>query len=466
MTILFCKSVEEGQLPELWKLGHITPIHKKGSRRSPGNYRPVSLTSVIAKLLESIIRDAIVEHMLINNLFADNQHGFVPGRSCMSQLLVVMEEWTKILQHGEQIDVLYLDFKKAFDSVPHQRLLSKLEGYGIQGNLLKWINCFLTGRKQRVVIEGEVSEWSEVKSGIPQGSVLGPILFVIFINDLPEAVRSTCRIFADDTKVYRNVTSAEGPVSLQTDLDSLVEWSDLWQLPFNSDKCHSMHLGYNNPNHVYHMGDKQLDQSNHEKDLGVLIDNQLKFHVHTTTACNKANQILAIARRSFEFLDEVTVPLLYSAMVRPHLEYGNTIWGPHYKLDQLAVEKVQRRATKLVPGLHDVPYCERLQRLSLPSLHYRRRRGDMIQVYKIKAGVVRLDQSIFFQDPPSSLTRGHKWKIFKNHAQKDVRRHTFSCRVVDDWNALPASVIDAKTVNEFKACIDRHWRNERYVIPH
>jgi len=465
LTILFRKSLDTGQLPGDWKLGHISPIHKKGNRRTPGNYRPVSLTSVIGKVLESLIRGVLVEHMLSNHLFTDEQHGFVPGRSCMTQLLLVMEEWVDILEEGYPMDVIYLDFRKAFDSVPHQRLLNKLQAYGIKGKLLAWIRNFLTGRRQRVVYDGEKSEWSDVMSGIPQGSVLGPVLFVIFINDLPSVVKSAMKVFADDTKVYNCVKEDKGVEELQADIESMARWGDKWQLPFNTGKCKSLHLGRTNSRHVYTLNGNDLEQVHQEKDLGVVIDDRLKFHTHTTGAVNKANQILAVIKKSFMHLDSVTVPLLYKSIVRPHLEYGNLIWGPHYKLDQLAVERVQRRATKLVPELKERPYEERLRRLHIPSLYYRRRRGDMIQMFKIMTGIERIDPVLLFKRPPSRSTRGHRYKVFKPHAQKMIRRHCLSVRALDDWHSLPDSIFDVKSVDEFKAKLDKHWMREQYALP-
>ena len=465
LAILFRKSLDESVLPDGWKTGHITPIHKKGSHRLAGNYRPVSLTAVLAKILESLVRDAIVDHMTQNALFADEQHGFVPGRSCMTQLLLVMEDWTLRLENNSPFDVAYLDFKKAFDSVPHLRLINKLKSHGIEGKVLHWIQNFLSNRKQRVVVGKEKSDWADVVSGIPQGSVLGPILFVIYINDLPSVISSTAKLFADDTKVYSEIKTEADRAILQSDLQALEDWSTKWQLPFNADKCKIMHIGNNNPGYGYTMGGHPLDTISKEKDLGVHIDNQLKFHDHTATAVSKANQILAVIRSSFENLDDDMLPRLYKTLVRPHLEYGNLIWGPHYRLDQQAVERVQRRATKLVPNLKDRPYIERLQALKLPSLLHRRRRGDMIQVYKIVNNKERIETSELFSLNTSTATRGHNWKLFKPVAQKDARIHTFSVRVINNWNNLPETVVNADSVNTFKNRLDAHWMDEQYTLP-
>ena len=293
------------------------------------------------------------------------------------------------------------DFSKAFDSVAHGRLLRKLDNVGIRGDLLKWVKSFLSGRTQCVNVEGVTSEWKDVISGIPQGSVLGPLLFVIFINDLPyEAKYNVCKLFADDCKIYGGVNTTSQN-KLQLDLNNLERWSNQWQLPFT--KCKVMHFGYKNPKQVYHLNGHALEETDHEKDLGVIIDSNLKFHTHTAAASRKANQILEIIKKSYTTRDNFTIPLLYKAMVRPHLEYGNTIWGPYYQSDIKMVESIQRRATKLVSGLKDKSYEERLKELKLPSLVYRRRRGDLIQMFKIMHGLVRMNVS----------TRGHSKRVFK-----------------------------------------------------
>ena len=229
-----------------------------------------------------------------------------------------------------------------------------------------------------------MSTWSTISSGIPQGSVLGPTFFVVFINDIPDSINSTVNIFADDTKLFRSVTSDEEHVVLQSDLDMLADWSETWQLKFNASKCKVLHIGQHDTNYEYYLGNSKLENTTMEKDLGVIMDGELKFHNHVAQAAKKASGVLAQIRRTMACHNETTITLLYKGIVRPLLEYANVIWHPRYKMDMEAIETVQRRATKLVPELRNVDYSQRLKILKLPSMQYRLRRGDMIQVYKIK----------------------------------------------------------------------------------
>lgn len=469
LEIIFRKSIESGQLPTQWKEAQVTPIFKKGDRSVPGNYRPVSLTSVICKVMESIIREALMGHMKSNELFCDEQHGFVPGRSCMTQLLVCLDEWTEALDKGDPLDTIYLDFRKAFDTVPHKRLSNKIKSYGIGGKISTWIADYLRGRTQRVSVNGSTSNWSDVTSGIPQGSVLGPILFVIFINDLPDAVDSVTRIFADDTKMYGRVVTEDDRECIQRDIERLSEWSEEWQLKFNTSKCSVMHLGQNNPKHTYTMKnnagqDERLEVTDLEKDLGLHVDNKLTFHQHTSTTVGKANRILGIIKRTFTTRDNEVIKRLYTTMVRPILEYGNAPRIHQYAGDTDRMERVQRRATKLCTEVKDLTYEERLKRLRLPSLYYRRQRGDMIQVYKIVTGKVKLDQDKLL--PPSNVgrTRGHNQKLMKRRSRLNLRKYSFGYRVVDDWNSLPDWVVGAVDLNDFKTKLDKCWHHRLYKI--
>ena len=465
LTTLFRQSLSSGHLPEEWRLGTVVPIYKKGCKSLPENYRPISLTSIVCKLLESIVRDQLMDFLVETRQISKNQHGFRPRRSCSTQLLEVIEDWTRLLEDGQPIDTVYLDFKKAFDSVPHHRLLKKLQAYGVAGNLLRWIEAFLSGRKQQVVVSGCHSRWSPVTSGVPQGSVLGPLLFLTYINDIPDTVTSSIKIFADDTKVYRSVSNPSHIQELQLDIDSVVQWSDTWQLPFNEAKCRCMHIGPGNQQHTYMLRGNVLQSTINEKDLGVVIDPDLKFRKQAASAASKATQVLAVIRRSFAHLNEQTLTLLYKALVRPHLEYGNLIWGPFNRSDQKLIERVQRRATKLVSGIQNLPYPQRLQRLRLPSLYYRRRRGDMLAMYQLLHEGVDLDPTDFVARSSMATTRGHHLKLAKPQAVSRVRRNALSIRALNDWNALPSHVVLADTLTRFKSQLDQHWRSIHYYVP-
>ena len=461
---LYCESLQAAELPLDWKSSEIVPIFKKGSKQSPSNYRPVSLTAIPCKVLESIVRDHIMEHMVTTRQLHNAQHGFRPKRSCATQLLATLDDWTRAIERGQSVDAIYLDFSKAFDTVPHQRLLLKLKAHGAGERLLRWIESFLVGRRQRVVLNGARSSWTCVRSGVPQGSVLGPLLFVIYVNDLPEAVQSNIQMFADDTKIYRPLSSPSDAEQLQADLNAAIDWSSKWQLHFNAEKCRVMHIGRAGGSQTYSMGDSKLEQTTVERDLGIQVDRELKFRAHAASAVTKASQVLAVIRRSFELLDVETLPVLFKTLVRPHLEYCNTVWGPFNRADQQRVERIQRRATKMIPAIRDLPYAERLRILGLPSLYYRRRRGDMIAVYQLLHGGVDLDPELFITPAATGPTRGHPWKLMKLRAETRTRRFAFGVRIVSDWNALPGSVVASRTLNAFKAKLDAHWSHLQYTI--
>lgn len=226
--------------------------------------------------MESLISDQIRSYMEFNNFFNPCQHGFRQHRSCVTQLLEVLNDLTNMIENSTPLDIIYLDFSKAFDTVPHTRLLNKLKAYGIDGKILDWIKNFLTNRQQRVKVNSSYSDYSAVTSGIPQGSILGPLLFIIYINDLPECINSSCKIFADDTKLYNNASNQS---IIQNDLLNLLEWSRLWPLSFNVNKCCVLHMGNKNDNHEYYMdkdSQTKLKVTELEKDVGVHFSTDLK----------------------------------------------------------------------------------------------------------------------------------------------------------------------------------------------
>ena len=453
LYLLYRKSLDEGELPLDWKEANVTPIHKKGSKTVPGNYRAVSLTSIPCKILEDLVREEIQRHLEKNNLMNQNQHGFVQGKSCFTNLLETLEDITASIDEGSEIDMIYLDFSKAFVSVPYRRLLKKLEAHGIKGKILSWIKDFLIGRKQQVVVNGIKSKKSDVISGVPQGSVLGPSLFVLYITDIDIGIRSNIQKFADDTKIYRQIDS-EGDIKiLQEDLIKLEEWSKKWLLKFNVDKCKTTHFGHANPEFSYELNGKKLDRSSEENDfIVVIVCDTLHPSVQCAKAANRAMSALGVVKKCFKHLDEESLPVLYKAYIRPHMETCVQAWSPYYKRDIEVLEKIQRRTTKLVPSLKQLPYEERLSRLNLMPLEERRLRGDLIETYKILKGIDKVNQAKFFKLTQEHRTRGHELKIFKPRLKKGLllRKNFFSVRVVNAWNSLPRFVIESNTLNQFK----------------
>ena len=465
LTTVFQASLKQGRVPKDWTRANVTPIYKKGSRSDPLNYRPISLTSVACKTLERLIRTRLISHLEESGLLSIHQHGFRSGMSCLTQLLEYLCELENAMDDGDSVDSVYLDCAKAFDSVPHDHLLAKLWAAGIEGPLAHWIRSFLTNREQRVCIKGTRSSWRKVRSGVPQGSVLGPTLFLTYINDLLDGLQSGGKLFADDAKIFRRIKCPEDRQRLQADLDKLQEWSNRWLLKFNEKKCTVLNIGKRNPKYTYRMGGAQLAHSEQEKDLGVLITTDLKPAMQVARAAAAANSMLGRIKSTLTCLSEETLLPLYKALVRPRMEFAIQAWSPYLKKDIMKLEKVQRRATKLVPSLSHLPYEERLQRLGLTTLEKRRTRGDMIQTFKILKGFDRIktDCAFLALDHGQQGTRGHSMKLIKPRHRTQKRNEFFPSRVVDKWNCLPETVIQSENVNQFKRRFDKYMltNNER-----
>jgi len=459
LGFIFSKSLQEGKVPLEWKYAIVKPLFKKGDKRVVSNYRPVSLTSIVCKTLERIIRDNITEYLERNNLLSREQHGFRAGRSCASQLLEILELWTRFLDEGKVFDTVYLDFAKAFDKVPYERLKLKLHSYGIDGSLSEWLSDFLASRTQSVVINSICSDKINVTSGIPQGSVLSPLLFVIYINDLPDVVQSHIKIFADDTKIFRSIESSTDHIYMQEDLSLLSNWAKKWQLPFNVSKCNLIHYGGKNPLFDYNLNGEIIPCGTFEKDLGVTFDNSLKFTLHIRNMVAKANSRVGILKRNFSNLSADIFLPLYKSLVRPILEYCCIIWFPLLKTDAIEIEKVQRRATKLVPEISHLGYSGRLRFLRLDSLAFRRKRNDMLQVFKIIHKMDNLAMSDFFELSNVSHTRGHRFKLKKPRVNSRIRANSFAIRVINDWNDLKSETVTSTSLNSFKSALEDEWKN-------
>ena len=474
ITIIYMKSIEESVVPSQWKDAEITPIFKKAERHLPQNYRPVSLTSVICKMLEKLVVEDIVNHVKMNHLNCKQQHGFTTCKCTSTNLLEVLNVITEAQMHGIPVDILFLDYQKAFDTVPHQRLLKQIESFGISDKALKWIQSFLNNRRQRVRVNNETSEWKPVLSGIPQGSILGPILFTLYVNDIPDKLKSIIAMYADDTKLLSTITSDNPKNDLSVDLETLEEWANMFQMKFHPDKCHVMHIGANNPRVDYTMSKENtrhtLEKVSVEKDLGILIDDKLKFSDHINTKVNKANQILGCLKHTFKHITKDILKLLYTSLIRPHLEYGSCVWNPHLKKDQDAIERIQRRATKLVPELRNLSYSERLKALNLPTLKFRRERADLIETYNILTGKHEINKHCrcshcpnkeMFQQSLATNTRGHSMKL-QSQKVSGIRYHFLADRVVNNWNKLPEAAVSQPTLQKFKTEIHKQWSDTDY----
>ena len=346
---------------------------------------------------------------------------------------------------------MLLDFAKAFNKVPHKRLIKKLRGHGIDGRLLDWISNWLNGRKQRVCLRGAGSSWSRVTSGVPQGSVLGPVLFLVFINDLDAGISSSILKFADDTKLFSEVNSVADAERLQQDLNKLQEWAKTWQMQFNASKCKVIHFGGKNPTSIYTMNGHTLEETSIERDLGIQISSNLKASQHCLQAYSNANRMLGLMKRTFVERSPGILTRVYKSIVRPHLEYSISAWNPHYRKDKDLLEKVQHRFTRLFPGYARMPYEERLKRLELWTLEERRNRNDLVEVYKILNNLTSSPAlRAMFRFSEEGRTRGHHMKLMKNRCNLEIRRHFFSERVINRWNSLPLNVVASGSLNVFK----------------
>ena len=296
------------------------------------------------------------------------------------------------------MDSIFLDFAKAFDKVPKERLLAKLAAHGIGGQVLPWVRSWLTARSQRVVLNGEASELAAVESGVPQGSVLGPILFDIFINDidLMAALIDILRKFDDDTKLGKIIMTVEDSAVLQNCLDMLVAWADKWGMKFNTGKCKVMHVGNSNQEIQYTMGGTVLESTEAERDIGVLVSSSMKPTKQCQKAAQTASSVLGEITRAFHYRDRKTFVKLYKQYVRPHLEFAVTAWSPWTEADKECLEKVQMKAVKMISGMASHDYKDRLAELGMETLEERRHRMDMAQVYKIVTGKDKVKSDTWF----------------------------------------------------------------------
>ncbi|MCG8047725.1 MAG: reverse transcriptase family protein, partial [Candidatus Thiodiazotropha endolucinida] len=454
LTLIFQQSLTEGRVPDDWRHANVTAIFKKGSRQDPANYRPVSLTSLCCKLLEHVVVSNTNRHLKEHSILHDCQHGFRSKRSCETQLLSLTHELSSALDKRVQTDMTVLDFSKAFDRVPHQRLLSKLDHYGIRGPTHHWIASFLGGRTQQVLVEGEASERVPVVSGVPQGSVLGPLLFLLFINDLPNNLNSTVRLFADDCVVYRQIHSEEDHHLLQQDLQTLTEWETKWGMDFHPQKCSVLKVTRaRSPSvHNYTLKGTTLAEESCTKYLGILLQSNLGWASHINQKVKKANSMLGFLKRNLRKASEDTKKNAYFALVRSTLDYCCTVWSPHQKNQIRQVEMVQRRAARFVTNRYrnTSSVSDMLSHLQWDSLEERRQKQQLVMFYKIINNLVDIDQALYLQASSSRTRASHDLRFAVHGTSTDCHKFSFFPRTIPVWNRLPASAAEAPSLAYFK----------------
>ena len=411
--------------------------------------------------MERLIKKAVQAHLESRDAISPAQHGFRKHRSCISNLLTAKESWGALIESSKSIDVIFVDFSKAFDKVPHQRLLWKLNEMGITGKVQTWIADFLRERTMRVQVNDCISKEFLAVSGVPQGSVLGPGLFKIYINDLPETVQTDCLLYANDVNLWAAVNSTEDADRLQMSLDQVTCWTENWLLPVNTEKCAVLSIGPSQSPGAYHIGGYLLRNTYQEKDLGVVVTADLKTMSDTVRKAAAASRALHRVRRAFYQLTPEIFRRLFTSLVRPILEYGLPAAYPMTAGEVDLLERVQRRGSKWVTGLRGLEYDERLRALQLFPMSYRRLRGDLIYTRRILKNELGNDLKSFFQLNEDDSRRGHTWKLFKPRRSRCPTIACLSTRVINHWNGLPSDIIEVTSEACFKKLIDEHFEKRR-----
>ena len=437
LTRLMEITINNGAIPVDWKRAIVVPVYKGGDRSFVQNYRPVSLTSVVCKQMEHVIASYIRQVWENCHWLYEGQHGFRPGYSCESQLITVCQDLAESLDESSRLDAVIIDFSKAFDRVPHDRLLMKLADSGVDPRVVAWIREFLLGRSQRVRVRGKLSDAVAVTSGVPQGSVLGPLLFLAYINDIWKNIGSTIRLFADDCILYRKITNNLDVEILQADLDRLGGWAIENEMKINPSKSRALSFtrGRVKVPLSYKLNNHKVPEETSCKYLGIIIRSDLNWADQVNYTVQKAWRALHFVMRVVRKGNENTKILAYKSLVRPLIEYGAACWDPYREGQIKALERVQKKAAKFVHHKGDIDW---------ETLAQRRRTARLCALHKAYNGERAWKNIRDRLQFPSYLSRAdHKWKIKARKQRTDIGKYSFVNRTILDWNQLSENEIGA-----------------------
>lgn len=459
---LFNRSLSTGIFPSDWKLGRITAIPKGSNRKVPSGYRPISVLPIVSKLIERHVKTIIMEFLKENSPISTRQWGFMANRSTISALIKVIDDWSKALDQGYEVCVIFFDVSKAFDTVPHSPLLAKLHELSFDPYLLRWIKSYLTNRSQYVCVDGVTSSILPVLSGVPQGSVLGPLLFIIYINDVATVISPTsdANMFADDIALYRVIKTTSDYVHLQEDINSVSHCIHHKQLQFNASKCKMMLISKKTTNSIQPpqltLNGTVLTRVYNYKYLGVTITADLSWTLHISNCCNKTRKLTGLLYRRFhQHASSPTLLKLYCSFIRPHLEYASIVWNPGLKGNIDELEDVQKFALRVCFKSWELSYSELLTNARLPSLEQRRLLASLCHLFKILQGFTDFDNAPLQSRVNLYNTRSSNKPILSVPAARtNYYQHSFFPNIISMWNSLPREATECKSILCFKRYVN------------
>ena len=465
LTKLFNLSIATGSFPSDWKCARITPIFKSSDSSLPNNYRPISILSIASKLLEKHVHSLVFQQLNDNCPISKFQWGFMPRRSTISALCSLTYDWLKELDNGNEICSIFFDLRKAFDSVPHVHLINKLSSLPLCPHILQWIHSYLSERSQVVAVGGELSSVKNVVSGVPQGSVLGPLLFIIYIDDVVTRISSSSSIslYADDIALYRSITSPTDYAVLQADISAIATWvEEERHLKLHADKCHFMLISRKRtcsiaPPALFVKAGTPLQQVNSAKYLGILVTSDLSWSEHIARICSKTRKLIGLMYRRFHYCSPELLLRLYKAFIRPHLEYAPQVWDPHLVKDIELLEKTQRFALRVCCKDWSATYLDLLDLCQVPSLSNRRRAAKMCQLYKIVHRLVDCEKApVVRRSLQYSCRRSNPIQIQTLLAHTSQYQFSFYPHSISLWNNLSISNDSLLSLAHFKYSVDEY----------